>query len=352
MTVYFITGKLGAGKSLVSVGKIQDKIVQGCKVATNLNLHLHNMPQVGRMAKSPRVMRIPDKPQLADLLAIGIGNTSYDESLNGLLVLDECGTWFNSRTWADKSRQDVIDWCLHARKLGWDIIFIIQDLALIDKQARLAMAEFVVYCRRVDRLTIPGIGFIWRLITGSKLPMPKIHIGIVKYGDSNTSVVVDRWIYTGVSLYSAYDTKQGFTAAYPHQVYSYLTPWLSHGRYASPKSFRTIMRLTRIYFKRWSRFRLLLTGILAGMALFWLSVENPHYIFMASDNGVTHSLPVKDFRIASSAFYGNDVKYTFTDTAENSYSSDDLIKDGYRVFYIDSCAAIIEKGGKREKVRC
>nr|WP_250114634.1 zonular occludens toxin domain-containing protein [Escherichia coli] len=26
----------------------------------------------------------------------------------------------------DKDRQPVIDWFLHARKLGWDIIFLIQ----------------------------------------------------------------------------------------------------------------------------------------------------------------------------------------------------------------------------------
>ena len=30
MAVYFVTGKLGSGKTLVSVGKIQDKIVAGC----------------------------------------------------------------------------------------------------------------------------------------------------------------------------------------------------------------------------------------------------------------------------------------------------------------------------------
>lgn len=45
------------------------------------------------------MIRLPDKPSLNDLLAIGVGNTSYDESRNGLLVLDECGTWFNSRSW-------------------------------------------------------------------------------------------------------------------------------------------------------------------------------------------------------------------------------------------------------------
>ncbi|WP_430623398.1 zonular occludens toxin domain-containing protein [Escherichia coli] len=98
---------------------------------------------------------------------MGIGNTSYDESRNGLLVLDECGTWFNSRSWGDKDRQPVIDWFLHARKLGWDIIFLIQDISIMDKQARLALAEHVVYCRRSDKLNIPFVGSIMNLVSGA-----------------------------------------------------------------------------------------------------------------------------------------------------------------------------------------
>ncbi|EAO5207872.1 hypothetical protein E8L51_23260, partial [Salmonella enterica] len=92
MAVHVVTGKLGSGKTLVSVSKIQERLAKGCPVATNLDLKLHNMPMVGRYAKKTRVIRVPDKPSLNDLLAIGIGNTSYDESRNGLLVLDECGT--------------------------------------------------------------------------------------------------------------------------------------------------------------------------------------------------------------------------------------------------------------------
>ncbi|ELH69721.1 1 protein, partial [Escherichia coli KTE215] len=173
MAVHVVTGKLGSGKTLVSVSKIQERLAKGCPVATNLDLKLHNMPMVGRYAKKTRVIRVPDKPSLNDLLAIGIGNTSYDESRNGLLVLDECGTWFNSRSWGDKDRQPVIDWFLHARKLGWDIIFLIQDISIMDKQARLALAEHVVYCRRSDKLNIPFIGSIINLVSGARFSLPK-----------------------------------------------------------------------------------------------------------------------------------------------------------------------------------
>ena len=97
MAVYVVTGKLGAGKTLVAVGKIKDKLNQGCKVATNLDLNLDKL--IGEKAKATRCYRIPDKPVLADLESIGTGTDSYDENKNGLLVLDECGTWFNAVAW-------------------------------------------------------------------------------------------------------------------------------------------------------------------------------------------------------------------------------------------------------------
>jgi len=163
MSVYIVTGKLGNGKTLCSVGRIRDKLRAGCMVATNLDLDLTAM--CGPWTKKPRVMRIPDKPTRADLDAIGCGNASYDESKNGLLVLDECGTWFNARNWADKARADVNGWFLHARKLGWDVILIVQDIALLDSQARDAIAELVVYCRRIDNITLPLVGPLYKLFT-------------------------------------------------------------------------------------------------------------------------------------------------------------------------------------------
>ncbi|MBY0545150.1 MAG: hypothetical protein K2Q14_06335 [Gammaproteobacteria bacterium] len=94
MAVYAITGKLGSGKSLVSVGRIMDYLAKGRPVATNLNLYLDKY--FGQRSKAHYV-RLPDIPTVQDLQAIGKGNDSLDESKNGLLVLDECGVFFNSR---------------------------------------------------------------------------------------------------------------------------------------------------------------------------------------------------------------------------------------------------------------
>ena len=47
MAVYVVTGKLGNGKTLITVGRIRDALAQGCRVATNLDLDLVAMATQG-----------------------------------------------------------------------------------------------------------------------------------------------------------------------------------------------------------------------------------------------------------------------------------------------------------------
>ena len=232
MPVYIVTGKLGSGKTLACVGKIKDYLIEGRRVATNLNLNLEKL--VGNYARNVKVFRVPDRPQADHLESLGLG---YDgeftgEEQNGALVLDECGTWFNSRDWNAKGRKELLDWVIHARKKRWNVYFIVQDLEVMDKQARLMFAEHVVYCKRSDRFSIPFLSFFWKQITSKPLPFPKVHIGFVKYGDSANSQIVDRWIYRGSDLYEAYDTSQVFTED-SNGLYQYIPPQLTHGRYTS-----------------------------------------------------------------------------------------------------------------------
>lgn len=139
---------------------------------------------------------------------------------------------------------------------------------MVDKQARKSVAEHVVYCRRMDKLAIPFLDSIVSFISsGTKIPKPKLHLGIVKYGDQPTSVTIDRWMYRGTDLYPAYDTKQLFLENYPHGLYQVLPPYYSHGRYRSPRNLRFYMRLTKIMFRRFSRVAMLSVGIASGAAM-------------------------------------------------------------------------------------
>ena len=275
--VYFVTGKLGAGKTLTAVSRIREAFYRGVPVATNLDINLRAM--LGKDKKNTRLIRLPDKPTVDDLLAIGTANKSYDTAKDGLIVLDECGTWFNSRTWNDKTRQPLIDHLLHIRKLGWSVIFIVQDISIVDKQARLALAEHCVFCRRLDRMQIPVVSMLVTILTlgNARLTMPKLHVGIVKYGDNANSLTVDKWMLWGTDLYTSYDTKQMFRNNYEHGPYSVLPPAYIYNWYTNPfkRTPRNLMRLTKIVARKYSRPFAFLAGVIPAVLIMTFLNGNP-----------------------------------------------------------------------------
>lgn len=235
MAVWVVTGKLGGGKSLMSVSRIHKYLSEGRKVATNLNIYPEHM--LGINKKNTQLYRLPDIPQVQDFEALPLGyeGDKIDESRNGLLVLDETGIFLNSRNWNAPGRKEVNAHFKLLRKLRWDAIFIIQDIENLDSDARRTIAEHVVYCRRMDRMAIPFISPIFKLITGYHLPLPQLHIGIVKYGTEHNSMKVDQWNYYGSGLYQAYDTEQLFSETVNYGGIDALTTILptyyTHGRY-------------------------------------------------------------------------------------------------------------------------
>lgn len=297
MAVYIVTGKLGNGKTLVTVGRIYDAMKMGRRIATNLDLYPHRM--FGRKAKDLEIIRVPDKPTIHDLNVIGQGYTGkYDESKFGVLVLDECGTWFNSRMWQDKTRKDVNDWFLHARKLRWDVYLIIQDISILDAQAREALAEHTVFCRRLDNIRIPLIGGLVKVFTGIRLKLPRIHHAKVVYGMTKQDLLSDTWTYRGTHMFNWYDTDQIFLANYPHGPYSMLTPWHLYGRYSVPMSLENVMRLTKIYWRRFKSPVALASGLLIGVTVGLLRFA-PYFVPSDSNPSAPESLPEPSFEDVS-----------------------------------------------------
>lgn len=222
MPVFSVEGKLGTGKTKFCIWRAQEAVKQGRKVASNVDIqpHLLNPLNPGK------IIRIPDKPSAFDLNAIGHGNPdSYDEDKNGLLILDELGTWLNSRSFQDKGRADLLDWLIHARKLGWDVYLIVQDAAMIDRQVREALIEYQVRCLRMDRVRIPILGHITGLFNDRWAYLPKFHLATSRVGIGANAVVAERWQYVGKALHAAYDTRQIFKQDYPHGAHSVLPPW-------------------------------------------------------------------------------------------------------------------------------
>ncbi|MNO60493.1 Zonular occludens toxin (Zot) [compost metagenome] len=207
------------------------------------------------------VTRIPDKPRIEDLVALGKGceDGGHAESRFGLLVLDECLTWLNSRTWNDKSRLPVLDWFLHARKNRWDIIFLLQNVDACDAQLRDSLCEHFVQCRRLDKLRLFKV-----------IKLPRIHHANVYYGtNSTTGMYVERWVYRGTDLFDAYDTEQTFRDGMEflpvgtvdmRASYTHLSAWHLKGRYQQPEQPREPMTAKRAAL-------LLLWPLVAGWSL-------------------------------------------------------------------------------------
>lgn len=228
MSDYLVYGKKGNGKSLVCVGRMVDALKAGKVVATNLDLQLEKLLPAG--VRNVRCYRLPDRPTIDDLRMIGIGSESVDESTYGLVVLDECATMLNARSFNDKGRKEMLDWFVHSRKLGWDSYFICQNPVQIDKQVRESLIELSVSCKRLDKIRVPFIGSLSKHLFGTEIRAPKIHVATVRYGTGNEAMVSDRWTYRGLALYSGYNTRQVFREDYSDGVFSYLSPWHLRGR--------------------------------------------------------------------------------------------------------------------------
>lgn len=223
MAVYSVEGKLGTGKTKFAVWRAQLAMEEGRRVASNVDLK----PWLMCPRKRISYVRIPDKPTSFDLESIGHGNPdSYDEDKNGVLILDELGTWLNSRSFQDKDRAHLLDWLIHARKLGWDVYLIVQDAGMIDKQVREALIEYSCRCMRMDKVKIPLIGSILCQFHKRLGYLPKFHMVAARLGGNGAgAIVAERWAYRGVDLHACYDTRQIFRADYPYGAHSELPPW-------------------------------------------------------------------------------------------------------------------------------
>jgi hypothetical protein len=388
MSVYCVTGKLGNGKSLVCVGRIRDALRKGLRVATNLDINLRAMAKKNN--RNLDLVRIPDKPKIEDLEAIGKGyEGDYDEEKFGLLVLDECGTWFNSRNWQDKDRRAVNDWFLHARKLGWHVYIIIQDITILDSQARDAIAELLVECRRLDKLRVPFLAPLVKLCIGVNVTFPRIHRAKVTYADGLLS---DVWTYRGNDLFACYDTRQAFLQSYPHGTHSILTPWHTHGRYSVQMTKENIMRITKIHWKRFKSPVAFATGILLGISAMIMhqseeieknivrynlqkSIEQPKlHPVKSADPKTKISAPVEasapnlftdqttQSKLASfiarlriiGTFNINDIRaYTFTTGDPDSYlTSTDVAGMGFAIKPLSDCMVEITIDGESNLIRC
>jgi hypothetical protein len=211
----FFEGSRGSGKSKYSVERMQNRLKSGRAVATNLDLFLDKL-----MPDNPKAhyVRLPDFPRSSDLLILDNAYPeldhdnpkTYDDAKFGCVVLDELLTSFNSRTWNDPDRVEVVNWIVQSRKYGWDLCLIGQSIDGVDKQIKETVID-ELYSFRSSQNMFGGI--IWNIFFKpwwSKL-VPKFHICTRYDGrkkDKNQKIGGDH--FRRNDLHDCYKTGQQF----------------------------------------------------------------------------------------------------------------------------------------------
>ena len=77
-----------------------------------------------------------------------------------LVIIDECQTIFNSRSWNTKGRSDWISMFTQHRKFGFEFLLISQDKVFVDKQIR-AVFEWDYEHRNLKSLRPSAGFFLW-----------------------------------------------------------------------------------------------------------------------------------------------------------------------------------------------
>lgn len=201
MMITAITGKVGAGKSLLMAIRIHEYLRRGRRVVANFE---YDDAPVQPLLKKllgrpvPKIEVCNYRPSVEEIIALGRGGKNEHEA--GLLVLDETGGLFNAREWQNKDRSQFIDWLLHTRKLGWDVDLGVQNIGLLDKQIRVAVVESLITCKRMDRLRVPLLG----------IKLPRMHMAVERYGCEINAPIAARTYYRGNRFFPCYDTQAIF----------------------------------------------------------------------------------------------------------------------------------------------
>lgn len=339
MAVYIVTGKLGAGKTLLCILKILEYLKARRRVAVNVDVKMDKLCRADN--KYSRLVRLPDLPSAEDLVGLGFGHETYDEEKFGGIFLDEAGVWLNSRDWNSGGRTDLLKFFLFLRKRRWDLWLCVQNVNVIDKQIRESIAEHVVYINRWDKLKIP---FVFRLplrvlsLGMWKGNLPKLHQAIVKYGAKFNSPKVEDWFYQGKEFYSYYDTTQEYNKDYDKGSYSMLPPGYWRRRLpASPRDLGFLMRTTKIFFRRTRVVNAFFLGGLITLfislpvfsAIAWIRTpgaavqEKPAAV--EEEKKATLAEEFEGYRIASYGLMSGQSRYVFVDPDGKRIRSEDLL---------------------------
>ena len=155
--LYFFSGTPGSGKSLHAAKMIDAWYRNGKNIISNFPINMN----FWKKKKNGQILYLdPDELTVDYLIQFADENHQRDKKGNiiekqTLLIIDECQTMFNSRSWNSRGRDVWVIFFTQHRKYGYEVVLISQDKCFVDKQIR-AVFEYNYVHRDIRNFKIFG----------------------------------------------------------------------------------------------------------------------------------------------------------------------------------------------------
>lgn len=202
MTISFILGTPGSGKSLTMASRLRYQLIRKRPVIANFDVNHETKNYEGYFHY---VSNSELTPELLTQISDEYFTTNEFHEDKILLVLDECQILYSARSWGQKGRDKWLAWFGQHRKYGVEVWLVTQFDTAIDKNLRL-LVEYSYSCRKLNN--VGWIGFFANLLF---LGHPVICR--VKYWYPMKQRLGSDWTIGTKRAYSFYDTRKRFEAA-------------------------------------------------------------------------------------------------------------------------------------------
>lgn len=225
--IYFVHGRPGGGKSLFMAEKIYRELKRGRNVIANFEINMDYFKKCRHPEKlgqfiyasnaelttqaykniNPKEKKFSYIEGLRGFALNFHDLTDKGKEVQGIIVLDECGGLFNSRTFSERDRLEWLGFFSKHRKYRYDIYLIAQSESQIDKQMREQFHK-EIECRCVTKMKI--FGKILAILCGGNL-FVRIHrdYTLMKPMRKKDSKEYAKY-YTGKKYYDFYDSYRLF----------------------------------------------------------------------------------------------------------------------------------------------
>lgn len=213
--IYFYSGLPGSGKSLHCAKMIDQYHRKGKNVIANFEVNLHFWDGVkvkdNAFLHAPALIQELSNNELTIEYLLDFADKYHERNEIGqikekqtLLIIDECQTMFNSRSWNQKGRSEWVIFFTQHRKFGYTIILVSQNKNLIDKQIR-GVFEFDYEHRNVKNFKL--FGFFLSLLCGGNFFIIPVKWMTNGKQDHTEFMFASRKYYKLYDSYKIFDTK-------------------------------------------------------------------------------------------------------------------------------------------------